>query len=76
MAKFDPASRAVIRDWVEKVTKLKFKSSDFYESLSDGVMLCEYVIIGQIYFQLGSLAKYVESRRSCFTGKIIFLFNI
>jgi len=43
MSRFDENSRAQIRTWVESVTKLKFKSSDFYESLSDGVVLCECV---------------------------------
>eukprot|EP00761_Pharyngomonas_kirbyi_P011977 gb/GECH01012003.1/.p1 GENE.gb/GECH01012003.1/~~gb/GECH01012003.1/.p1 ORF type:complete len:290 (+),score=74.46 gb/GECH01012003.1/:1-870(+) len=40
-AKKDPKAEAEVRGWIEAVTGEKFASSDFQESLKDGVLLCK-----------------------------------
>ena len=33
----------VCKDWIEDVTKTKFKRDDFQAELQDGVILCKYI---------------------------------
>ncbi|TPX30243.1 hypothetical protein SmJEL517_g06148 [Synchytrium microbalum] len=44
-AKFDPARAAEAQHWIETVTSERFVSSDFEESLKDGVLLCKLMNI-------------------------------
>lgn len=33
----------VCKDWIEDVTKTKFKHDDFQQELYDGIILCKYL---------------------------------